>query len=467
MVEPRIIEGEFFLESSPEIRHHGVLTIDDQGKSQLKLFGSFNRPSPAVDHTSYTIWGQAFDGQAISLLDCSRKQKKTTFGVAETEVWGANFVFIGGLVKDRQTPFFISVSAEIESLREWINIDGGELKFSHTGNEFDYHYKDPESILIPIDDNFKGYIYFKNTFWVGLDYKHQAEQFTRIHFESAANVSFHDFLMLLRNFRNLVSLFIGQKVRLNSIVFTSNEAFAKVISPTRPEEPILKDIEFIFNDSEQYGKLPERLVYFVRFEDIAPDFGTIVQNWMLLIDSPLAPVSGLLLDAITDHSYFEENDFLRAWQGVEAFHRIILQDSEELKKKFNAWYGQIRAMISDQKLLKKLDGKLTYGYEMPAPNRLMELLKANSTVLHLTANSAQMDFWIKEMSNTRNYLTHFEPAMAIKKAPLQNIVYYRNLLKALLVVLILRHLGVREQLLGIVTKNSVFYYHPINKIGPA
>jgi hypothetical protein len=412
----------------------------------------------------YTIWGQAFDGRAISILECSRSQKTTTFGVAETENWKTPFVFLGGLVPDRTTPFFISVSAEVEGLREWIGIDGGELSLKTDGRAFDYHYEDPATIIFSIKDNIIGSIYFRNSFWGNLSFKSQSEQFTRLQFESTDKHNLDDLIVLVRNFRKLISFFIGQKVRIKQMVFASTEVQVKLINPTRAGEQPLKEIFLFFKDNEEYGTFPQRPIYFINFDDIALGFGMIVGRWFEMLDSPVAPVTSLLLDAITDRKYFEENDFLRAWQGVEAFHRIVIQDTEALKRKFTKWYSQVSSQITDKKLLKKLGGKLTYGYEMPAPNRLMELLKANQAILQLSpVTAAEMDIWIKEMASTRNYLTHFEPTMSEKKASPQRMFYYTSLLKALMVVLILRHLGVKEELLKKLTSNPIFYYRPLIK----
>jgi len=455
MAKADVLKGEFFISDLPDNRLTGIITINEDGNFTLEVFGSFNMAHPVIDTSKRTIWGQLFDGRAVSILDCSRKQKKTTFGVSEVELWGGFFVLLGALVPNFDVPYFDSISVEIERLREWVAIDGGELEFKPDLKAFKYTYEDPPSILFRIKDTLSGSIYFKNELWVGLYYKNQAEQFTRLSLESAEKLSLVEFIQHVRNFRKLISFFVGQKLRIERMVLTSPEAQIKLINPTRVEMPF-QAIELIFHDNERYGTPFDLPLYYVNYRDIAPDFSTLIANWYELAESSLSPVTDILLDTITDHYHYDENAFLRVWQGVEAFHRIVLQDTQMLKKSFDQWFNRISDFVTDEELLKKIQNELGHAYETKARRRLKEILTANKDLLELNVTAKVLNKWITEIIDTRNYLTHLDPESIGKKAPPQHLYNYTGLLKALLVLLVLRRLGVREEILAQVVKHQSF-----------
>jgi hypothetical protein len=104
MKTPEIIKihkGEFYLMDEPTTKYNGILTMFEKGNALLELFGSFDTVSPAVAATDYTIWGQSHEGITLSLLSCTRKQRKIRFGVSDIDKWDITFVLTGAHIEDR------------------------------------------------------------------------------------------------------------------------------------------------------------------------------------------------------------------------------------------------------------------------------------------------------------------------------------------------------------------------------
>ena len=462
MAELQLHKGEFFINDKPDIRHNGVLTINDDNSGELELFGSFDKPSPAVDGSTYTIWGQLFDGRAVSLLDSGRRQQNHTLDVAVTERWGMNIIVLGTLIEDRRTPAFNSVSFDIERLREWIGIDGGTLDFNHNASIFSYSYTEPDKISFHLSADICGAIYFKNELWINLEYKNQAEQKTRVSLESSQIYSLDDWTKQIRHIRKLISLFVGQKLKFGRIVVTGPDKPMPLIKPMRVM-PEFQAADVIFHDNERYGAPAKYPIYMVRFLDISEAWDTIMQNWQTLLDSNLSPVTDILIDALTDHYFYDENEFLRVWQAVEAFHRIVIQDTAKLKNDFQEWFGQIDKFITDETLLLKVKSRFGNNYETSARNRIKEIWSTYREYLQLNTTDKMVKDWVTEIIDTRNYLTHMDPESVSRKALPQHIYNYTGLLKALLVVMLLKKLGLNDELLKKAVSHQVFNLRQLMK----
>jgi hypothetical protein len=304
--------------------------------------------------------------------------------------------------------------------------------------------------------SFCGSIFFKNEFWVGLGFKNHAEQKTYLSINHKGKASINDFIIQARKFRKLISFFIGQKVRLKRLICYSSDIVVKIINPSKDYIPSEEPIELFFDDNETYLELPEHLIYYINFADIENDFEPIIKKWYSMLEASLGPVSDLLLQGIAKQNFFEESDFIRAWQGVESFHRIVIQDTDALKSEFSVWFNELKELTKDKSFFGEIKMRLSHAYETSARQRLKQVLDRNLDVLGLKPAKETKLFWIDEILESRNYLTHLDPEGVSKKADMQHLYNYTGLLKALLAVMMFRELGIHEDILKGVGKHSSF-----------
>jgi hypothetical protein len=315
-------KGMFFLPEDPDTKINGTLTILENNTGWIELLGLFPSHHMFAKRALFTLFGSLMNGEKVSLLD-SYKQNGVHHKEGSIQNYSAGTVIIGTQIQTRNEQVFNKISAEIDHLQEWIDIDGGQLSHTSDFKKMTYMYTQPESIDCTIDENLSASIYFKNEFWDLLPFKNESEQKTRIEFTATADVSLNYLLIKLSGFCKLLSFFIGQKVKISKTVLTSNHEKVELISQSPGTIPPLKNIEVYYNDGQQYTALPDHPVYLVKYKDIAADFDQILKKWYDVLDTELSPITDLLLDGLADHRKFDENEFMRTWQGVEAFHRLV------------------------------------------------------------------------------------------------------------------------------------------------
>jgi len=445
-IEEKSFKGSFFSPNCPDEIITGTLVIFTDGSANLEILGAFKNDGFLQKRSLITLLGILFNGDKVSLLDSYRGK-----GVYASDGALVNYsvgtTFIGTHILSRNDEIFKTISAEIDYLQEWVDIDGGDLQISLDLKEATYRYRQPEDINFIIDDNISGAIYFRNEFWGHSEFGNEFKQRTRLHLEAKADVSASELIKNLLNFRKLVSIFIGQKVRILKIVMESEHEKIKVLSPNPSRRLPLKEIQVYFNDKQLYTPLPDHPIVFVKYADISDDFAVIVKNWYQMLETQLLPVTYILLDALANHHVFDESDFIRTWQGVEAFHRLILQDTTTLKAAYKKKMAKLKLMIIDDDLKEWVIKALAFAYEPPAKERLSEIIHNYKHLLPFPITDNEIEVWVKEMGNTRNYLTHFDPAGANKKVSGKRLYNYTCLLKLLLLLSMLTRLGVREELL--------------------
>lgn len=454
---PVYYKGSFFFSDRQDDVVTGTLTIDPDGAAHLDLLGAFGSDGFLAKREMQTIWGILFNGDKVSLIDSYRG--KSVYRSAGSEVsYNIGTTIIGTHILDRDEAAFTNISAEIDHLQEWLGIDGGRLEFSLDFKQATYSYNQPEDIVFKIDDELSGSIYFRNEFWDGREYGNEFRQWVRLDVESTVKKSANQLLKVVLSFRQLLSIFVGQQVETKQIVMTSPDEEIELIDPTPGRKLPLKNIMVYYKPGQRFVPLPEHPVVFVAYTDIAANFQEIVRNWYHLLATELRPIIFILLDALTDHSKFEEADFLRAWQGVEAFHRIVLQDTAALKEAFKPKLKQILdALAFDEELKATVQARLTTAYEPVAKERLRSLIRENKYLLPGEVTEEMITTWAKEMGNTRNYLTHFDPKEKKKKVDGRRLYQYTTLLNWLLVVLILKRLGLNDELLKNLSKHQHLY----------
>jgi hypothetical protein len=443
-----VYKGLFFLSDHKNDKLPGTLTIYPSGLGNLEVLGAFPGQGLLNKREQVTILGILFNGDKVSLIDSYKG--KGVYAAGGTFVnYSTGTIIHGTHILSRSVDFFYTISVEIDQLQEWIGIDGGEMSFSFDLKTMNYKYEEPVAIEFDIDETLKGSIYFKNEFWDGLDFKYTSEQKTRFEIESSEDVSADYLIKKAYSFQKLISIFIGQKVRILKCVLQSRHERVKYISDgdeLNDDRP-LKTIFTYFSDHQRYSELPDRPVFFVRYSDVATIFENTVKNWYKIVEGELAPVTNILLEAIADHRVFEESDFIKTWQGIEAFHRLILQDTDQLKRVHKEKISRIKELIADEILKKWALSALHFGYEPAAKERLRSIIKDHSHLLGASPSDEAIQKWVKEMGDTRNYLTHFDPTGKSKKIAGKKLYQYTCLLKLLLIILIMKQLGVEDDLL--------------------
>ncbi|HCN84006.1 MAG TPA: hypothetical protein DIT07_10365, partial [Sphingobacteriaceae bacterium] len=247
-----------------------------------------------------------------------------------------------------------------------------------------------------------------------------------------------------------------------SMSLRSNNEFTSFKLPKGQEQVIYETIEIYYNDNEQYITEPnKRYDFFVKYQDIAGDFNNIVQRWFEDVEESLRPITNILLDSLHYKKSFDETEFLFVFQGVEAFHRRCLQNTTILKEHHKAYLKEKLKSMADKEFKSWLLQRLNYAYEPFARVRLESIFKNYKDILIPGIEKKQYSLWIKQMVDSRNFLTHFDPDSADKKVDSTTLYHYTSLLKALLAILILKHIGLNDEILALIPKT---YSYSLDKL---
>jgi hypothetical protein len=460
-------KGEFYYPKFPENLVSGVLTVDENRNIGLELLGSLSDFFGSTRSAGTTIYGNLFNGKKATLLSCSNKNFEIRFGVSQLEQFKATLLLIGTHVLSEDEPFFNEITVDIDHLAEWIGITGSRLSFQDGFKNLTFKYNAPENIEFPINGDLVGTFFFRQTFPIqARDFKLEERTFFSI---SSINAkSLINMISFIRDFRKLLSFFIGTKTKINQLVLTSPNETIELINPTT-DKIHFEEIHLFFNDQDD--NLNNSVIddFPIKYADIINVFPEVLSNWYDQKQVDLVPISNILLECLASKSVYDDNQFLSAFQGVEAFHRRFLQDTAALKVTHKAYMKSILNFIDDPDLTAKLTAQLTFAYEMTAKQRFAEIIPKLVLIMP-NITEQQIEIWIKEMVNSRNYLTHLDPSGLKKKASSRKLMHYTELLKATLSFLIMFRIGIPPEFMkGIEMKyrHSIEYLIKNTEIVPS
>lgn len=440
-----IFKGEFFYPEFPDNLVSGILTVDESRNISLELFGSLNDFFGGKKTNSTTIHGNLFSGKKATLLSCSNKNFEIRFGVAQLEQFRVKILLIGTHVLSEEEPTFNEITADIDHMAEWINITGSSLSFQNGFKNITFNYQLPENIEFFIKDDLTGTFFFRQIFPIQTrDFK--LEEKTYFSISSSETKSLSVMISLIRDFRKLLSFFVGTKTRIKQLVLISPSETVELINPTS-DKVHFQEIHLYFNDQDSALNRAGTDDFSVKYTDISNVFPQVISNWYNQNQEDLIPITNILLECLVDKPFFESNQFLTAFQGVEAFHRRFIQNTEALKVEHKAYITSLMNFVDDAELAKKLKTQLYYAYEMSAKQRFAEIIPRLKSIIPYV-NDDQIEFWIKEMVDSRNYLTHLDPAGIKKKASDRKLMHYTRLLTASLTLLTMNRIGIADEFLN-------------------
>lgn len=179
---------------------------------------------------------------------------------------------------------------------------------------------------------------------------------------------------------------------------------------------------------------------------------TLFKNWFLNEDT-LRPVYGLLLSTIYDPDQYVQSAFLSLSQALETLHRRLFKGIYVTKDEYKETrQALVRAIPSNtpEKLASKLTAMLNWGNEFSLKDRLTELLESlNQENRQQLLNWNTREDFVRTVADTRNYLTHYkESAKPATAESLREMYNLNQRLRAILTVILLKHLGMEETLIA-------------------
>lgn len=427
MINEENINGFWFLPEFPDKQFNGQLSFGPDASPRLLLSSAPNTDLSnfSFETGGYTIWGTDVKGQQISLFGCNRLNIGPFGGGIQTANFNAAEIVFGTHIPSRDTEFFDSLRFSFDGLEDWINIWGHSMD-SRTADGYQLSYKKPDDIPFEINENASGCISFWNNFPQINLRETEIAQDTLFKLTYRNLVSTTTILENVWHLQQLTTLFMFEQTGVKWVYAKANGREYR-----------------IFYRQHQYDKEDKgRSLFLLQFRIIQPYFETAISNWFAA-RSRLGPVVGILHANIGNSREFVHNNFLNIVQAVEAFHRRILQDTEELKKDNIALVTRLLDLIENKEDRQWLEGRLAYSYEPNLRVRLKELIGRYKEVLFTEPpTNKKVSRLISNIVEKRNYFTHYESTIEKKDNETMQLLGFTTFLKTLLAFCLLDHIGV-------------------------
>jgi hypothetical protein len=452
--------GLWWLPSNPENKVAGSLTFSNQNGIELKLIGSLEGLD-AINNRyrkHAVIWGITNAGKSITLSECLAAGLKIGLpGFVSQDYW-IHLCFISAHLTEEQLRFKRLV-VKYSRLVDWVRTSGLTMTM-HEDEPYkrQFNYNLPEEIKATTT---KGTVSIDFSFNAEGDFFDEMHLRQSISMEIGADIEreFDDLLLrYVRPFQNFLTLATTKPNSIVSVdVYSKHKSFEKSDGTGVVETPI----EVVFPQRHLEPKsekllIPQYMLFTMR--DI-PNFQTAVERWLTVADE-LDSVCNLFFGVMYNSSMYLEQEFLNMVQAVESYHRRRMKNSVLPKEQHRV---RVRAILSEVSGEYKdwLTEILTYSNEPRLKHRLSELFEKVDMIL--SPLITDKDQFAKKVSDTRNYLTHYDQHLKDKAAKGGKIAMLTAQLSYILQACLLLELGFSQEKCAEMFRRNQGYTQIINR----
>ncbi|MDE0086110.1 MAG: hypothetical protein OXU23_10390 [Candidatus Poribacteria bacterium] len=394
--------GYFWLPSSPQKRVPGTLTISDGGMMELEIAGMIENDIASFLNTSWwdRIIGIIEPDQDITLDGCTPTKKTSTSGGISKSLLHIQRAFFGVAYNEGQDPYFNSFRFSVEGIDEWAEISGIKVDTQLENRATTISYKQPEDILVQLDNGMQLIITFNWTF-PGFPRNKEAKVTQKTYFKlvSQNERKLDEFISIAENIATFLCFAINQVACIDSMTAFSDNLIRK--SQNRETSPIPVDIytkKWPF--SKDVPKINPALMLF-RFGKIRNDAEIKINKWIKAYEQTIPAFHLYFWTRMKVHPYLEAS-FLTLAQGLEVLHRRTSDDRVMDESEFEELKNHLIDQCPSERR-KWLEGKLNHGNEVNLRKRIKSLIEPFK---HVFGNSDERNRLIHKIVKIRNELTH-------------------------------------------------------------
>lgn len=450
MLEEKTYQGYWWTDENPDRKVPGDLKYEPNGRIELKILAPLNTdmqtfgPETIVEYDR--IYGLTEDDDYVTLLNCTRD--KVQLSIGNQGVQTAKYVisrFVeGDAFTNNQDIKFSNVSFEYPLLDQWANITGVNMEIGSdnenddnplsmdAGDTFNITYEVQDRIGATADE-YTISLTIRTTTNPSRVGGISIDESTKIRVEKEDGmISLEEVFELNKKLQDFVTFAVRKST------FPSN------ITATIPTNgPGNNSVNIIFDQVSEIDS-PERLrtPNFV-LDDIHDTFERTLSTWFDLY-SQLEPVFNVYFGTKYNKTMYLNNQFLGFTQALETYHRrsdytdTYLDDDEfgDYKEELiNTVHDDYDQSFRDH----MVDGVFKHANEYSLRKRLNGLVDAHENVLNeLPWN---VDSEVNPITNTRNYLTHYDDDI---DEEMDRLYEFNLILEALLEACLLTDLEIPE-----------------------
>jgi hypothetical protein len=448
MIDFQQIKGYWFFTDHLEKRFIGVLTFCPDKPIRLHLTDQFTVEEirKFAFLRNVTIWGYSVKGEEVTLFECNNIEiGHSPVGIHDITL-NASQILVGLHIKDIETRLFKSARISFKGIETWMRSYGYEIKIEKESRDYAIVYKKPANITFKLPGQVLGSI----SYWNSVPYREVAEitllqnNFLQLDFEQPS--SFENIRRLVWNFQQFLTIVMWQKTAIKwfFLDFDTKEYF----EPHSEVEMQSKDVQVFYQQASFGSSSDNDNTHLLPFHIIKPHFEVMIERWYVL-EEKVNPVIDILYANIGISNEYVRNNFLNMVQAVEAYHRRMLQNTEDLKKMKEEQVNRVLGLIPDHKDKEWLRQQLIYSYEPSLRKRLNDLFSVHGreVLLNISENKRGLASLISFLVEKRNYFTHYDPSLEEKDLDIGKLIQCVDVLKILLAVLFLKEMGLSETII--------------------
>lgn len=463
------IKGFWWNPDKPDNKEAGILFFSES-EIHLELIGSLSDGFFAVGNNEYDIvHGFSDKGEQFTLMNVLMKNSTTNSPGFQTQTFSIHSFIVGGHFNTLEEIQFHSLSFQPTYLTEWLGrhvfsdtsvfdkgkstLSGKQVSFNHV-DTFSYHVdvldaKIEETYFMNFNTNPFGKVLWTNKSAIKV-----------IPNENKDLLWFQTNMYLLKD---LLNLFIGHATYFESILFYGEEETIEGIT----KKPRKKYMYFFRQDK---SKLKEKFHWhdvIINFKDINKVLDQILNSWFEKQE---------MLEVVYDLHFGEfykdiyiETAFLNTIQVLEIYHRKMYDGKVYDKTGYRKFSKELKEILAEkfpEKFAQLIGNKINYGNEYSLAMRVKEIISnfQESSRNILIGSDDETDKFVRQLVDTRNYLTHYDSDKKkhILLEPMQKY-YAIQRLRAIATLILFLEVGLDEKLMVDKISKSKQYSRNLNK----
>lgn len=398
--KPFSVSGYFWLPSDEENKLYGTLKVEDGGKIELEVLGSFNRSLKEFSKNDIEIErivGKIEGGEYVTLEKCFA----LTLNINVAIEWMVkNRIHVSTLYKyiayeQDEEILFNSFSFSVDGLNEWLNIR--KIKTDSLSHSHLIRHEEIGNIEYNLGENIKLEFQIRVTTHMA-HYKSSMRQSSRIKLISDEKKSLEYFSKLANKIVKFLSFAIDESINIKDIQVTNSDIFRECNGKKYPVEiEVYSQIMHFFKDT------PEIKFYTMLFQyiNIQESFEEKINSWIdayNVIETAL----NLFFSVRYNPSQYVESEFLSLVQALETYHRQLYKTKITLKDRLKEIINPFHEYIGSDEVIEEL---------------------------------------IENIKVTRNYYTHYDDKLINKTTPCEQLSYLSKKMEGILQLAFLRKIG--------------------------
>lgn len=424
-------QGMWHLPTAPKKQVSGTLSYMEGKRLKLELFGELTTMAESMQVGSVdVIHGITADGRPVTLLDSIEYTRTESFGGFPCSTFSPHFAFVGKHFDSENDVRFDELYVQYRNLEEWANISGFKFDFSQLPREQIIKYSHLEPVVLAKLPSCNISLTFT---WKGpainlVQKQARIEQTTFICIRCDNRLFFEEFSDRLREVGRLLALAITEPsppINVRGLIRV-NHSKPQIVE-------VLTD--WVGGELPARSMLPSQMLF--TYSDAQEQTQKMFENWFSKAGR-FGPTCNLYFSTLYNPRGYVEDKFYDLVRAVEIYHRRTKNNEELPENQHDRRIQNILSAVREHDVA-WLKAKLEYSNEPSLRKRLKNLIAEYSYILNDLITDEKK--FVNKVTNTRNYLTHYDPKLKRNTAEGKDLIVLSLRLRLLLETIFLDELG--------------------------